>query len=230
VKAVIRVLLVDDHRMFAEALEMLLAGAEGIEVTGAVATAEEALEAVARVAPDVVLMDMDLPGLHGIEATRKIREMSETTRVVIITAFQEPALMAQAIEAGACGFVPKTQAADQLVRIVRQAASGEIALPAGQMRTVLAQLQEAHRIRSDGKRLLGQLTSREIQVIQGIADGTSTAELANFFHISPFTVQTHVKNILAKLGVHSKLEAVVFALRHDLIRVRNQDLTGRPRD
>ena len=219
-KAVIRVLLVDDHRMFAEALEMLLAGAEGIEVTGAVATAEEALEAVARIAPDV----------HGIEATRKIREMSETTRVVIITAFQEPALMAQAIEAGACGFVPKTQAADQLVRIVRQAASGEITLPAGQMRTVLAQLQEAHRVRSDGKRLLGQLTGREIQVIQGIADGTSTAELANFFHISPFTVQTHVKNILAKLGVHSKLEAVVFALRHDLIRVRNQDLTGRPRD
>jgi DNA-binding NarL/FixJ family response regulator len=215
----IRVLVVDDHRMFAEAIEMLLAGEDDLEVVGAVATGEEALQLVASVPPDVVLMDMDLPGMDGIAATRQIRETSDATQVVMITAFHEPAVMARAIEAGACGFVPKTQAADKLVGIIRQAASGEMVLPAAEMRSVLAQLQEAHRVRSNADRLLGQLTSREIEILQGIADGRSTTELAALMHISPFTVQTHVKNILFKLGVHSKLEAVTSALRHGLIRI-----------
>lgn len=215
----IRVLVVDDHRMFAEAIEILLAGEEDFEVEAPVATAQEALEVMARVRPDVVLMDIDLPGIDGMEATRRIREMSESTQVVIITAYQEPAVMARAIEAGACGFIPKTQAADMLVRVIRQAAAGEIVLPAGEMRSVLAQLQEAHRVRSITERLLGLLTSREIEILQGIADGRSTADLAEHMHISPFTVQTHVKNILSKLGVHSKLEAVTSALRYGLIRI-----------
>jgi DNA-binding NarL/FixJ family response regulator len=217
--AQIRVLVVDDHRMFAEAIEMLLGGEDDLEVIGAVAKGEDALEAVARLRPDVVLMDMDLPGIDGIAATRQIRETSDATHVVIITAFHEPSAMARAIEAGACGFVPKTQAADKLVGIIRQAASGEMVLPAAEMRSVLAQLQQAHRVRSNADRLLSLLTSREIEILQGIADGRSTTELAGLMHISPFTVQTHVKNILFKLGVHSKLEAVTCALRHGLIRI-----------
>ena len=215
----IRVLVVDDHRMFAEAIEMLLAGEEDLRVIDVVATGEDAIDAVTRFAPDVVLMDMDLPGIDGIAATRRIREMSDTTYIVMITAYQEPAVMARAIEAGACGFVPKTQAADKLVAIIRRAASGEVVLPAAEMRSVLAELQEAHRIRTNADRMLGLLTSREIEILQGIADGRSTTELAQLMHISPFTVQTHVKNILFKLGVHSKLEAVTTALRHGLIRI-----------
>ena len=217
--APIRVLVVDDHRMFAEALDILLADEDGFEVVGSVGSAEAALELVDQAAPDVVLMDIELPGMDGIEATRRIREASEFTQVVIITAFPEPAVMVRAIEAGACGFIPKTQAADQLVRVVRQAASGEMVLPAGEMRTVLGSLWEAQRLQSDALRLRAILTSREIEMLQGIVDGRSTSELANRFHISQSTVRTHVKNILFKLGVHSKLEAVTFALRLGLIRI-----------
>lgn len=214
----VRVLVVDDHRMFAEALEMLLAGEEDVEIAGAVGTGEEALEVVARVGPDVVLMDIDLPGIDGIEATRRIRELSPLTQVVIITAYQEPAVMAQAIEAGACGFVPKTETADQLVGVIRGAAAGEMILPSGDIRAVLGKLQAAQRARNDADRLIDQLTSREIQILQSIAQGRSTKEVAESLFISQLTVQTHVKNILGKLGVHSKLEAVTFALRHDVIR------------
>lgn len=218
-KLPIRVLVVDDHQMFAQALGMLLAEEEDLDVAGAVGTAEAALELVALSPPDVVLMDIELPRMDGIEATRRIRNASECTQVVIITAFPEPAAMVRAIEAGACGFIPKTQAADQLVRVVRQAASGEMVLPAGEMRTIMAGLWEGQRLRSDAERVRGLLTSREIQILQGILDGDSTSELANALHISSFTVQTHVKNILSRLGVHSKLEAVTFALRRGLIRL-----------
>jgi DNA-binding NarL/FixJ family response regulator len=223
VKASIRVLVVDDHQMFAQALGMLLAEEEGLDVAGAVGTAEAALELVAQTDPDVVLMDIELPGMDGIEATRRIREASESTQVVIITAYPEPAVMIRAIEAGACGFIPKTQAADELVRVVRQAASGEMVLPAGDMHAVMAGLWEGQRLRSDTERLRGLLTSREIDILQGIVDGRSTTELARALHISTATVQTHVKNILLKLGVHSKLEAVTFALRRGLIRLDPED-------
>jgi DNA-binding NarL/FixJ family response regulator len=219
VKPPIRVLVVDDHQMFAQALDMLLAEEEDLDVAGAVGTAEAALEVVAHAAPDVVLMDIELPGMDGIEATRLIRQTSESTQVVIITAFPEPAVMVRAIEAGACGFIPKTEAADQLVGVVRQAAAGEMVLPAGEMRTIMASLWEGHRLRTVGEHLHGLLTGREIQILQGILDGRSTQELAKALHISSSTVQTHVKNILSKLGVHSKLEAVTFALRRGLIRL-----------
>ena len=215
----VRVLVVDDHRMFAEALEMLLAGEEDVEIAGAVGTGEEALEVVARVDLGVVLMDIDLPGIDGIEATRRIRELSPSTQVVIITAYQEPAVMARAIEAGACGFVPKTQTADQLVGVIRGAAAGEMILPSGDIRAVLGKLQATQRARTDAGWLIDQLTSREIQILQAIAQGSSTREVAESMFISQLTVQTHVKNILAKLGVHSKLQAVTFALRQGVIRI-----------
>jgi DNA-binding NarL/FixJ family response regulator len=164
-------------------------------------------------------MDIDLPGIDGIEATRRIRELSPSTQVVIITAYQEPAVMAQAIEAGACGFVPKTQTADQLVGVIRGAAAGEMVLPSGDIRAVLVKLQVAQRARNDAGWLIDQLTSREVQILEAIAQGSSTREMAESMFISQLTVQTHVKNILAKLEVHSKLEAVTFALRHGVIRI-----------
>jgi len=174
---------------------------------------------VARVTPAVVLMDIDLPGIDGIEATRRIRDLSPSTQVVIITAYQEPSVMVRAIEAGACGFVPKTQTADQLVRVIRGAAAGEMVLPSGDIREVLGKLQAAHQARTDAERLIDQLTAREIQILQIVAQGSSTREVAESLFISQLTVQTHVKSILAKLGMHSKLEAVTFALRHDLVHI-----------
>jgi DNA-binding NarL/FixJ family response regulator len=219
VTAPVRVLLVDDHRMFAEALELLLAGEHRVEIVGSTGTGEEAIELTAASRPDVVLMDIDLPGMDGIEATRRIRADAPDTQVVIITAYQDPSVVARAMEAGACGFVPKTQAADRLVSVILDAAAGEIVVPAGGMATLIRTLEALQRARNDTGRLLGQLTSRELQILQAIANGKSTAEIGTELFITNATVQTHVKNILAKLGAHSKLEAVSMGLRHGVVRV-----------
>jgi DNA-binding NarL/FixJ family response regulator len=215
----ISVLVVDDHRMFAEAIELLLAGHEGIEIMGAVGTGEEAIEMAAAKAPDVVLMDIDLPGIDGIETTRRIRDEVPDAQVIVITAFQEPATIAAAIQAGASGYLPKTKAADDLVSVIRKAADGDLILPSSQIGPILEQLQQARRDMSEAEQRLGQLTSREVQVLQAMAHGKSTPDIARELFISPLTVQTHIKNTLAKLGVHSKLEAVTFAVRQGLIRI-----------
>jgi len=217
----IRVLVVDDHRMFAEAVELLLRGEDGIDMVGGVGSGEEALEQFRHDPPDVALVDFDLPGIDGIETTRLIKEMSPATQVVIITAFQEPEIVAGAVEAGASGFIPKTQAAEDLVDIVMRAGAGEMVLPEGDIASVLLKLHEAQAARSEAHKLISRLTMREIEILRAIGDGASTQEVATALHISPLTVQTHVKNILAKLEVHSKLEAVTLALREGLFRLNS---------
>ncbi len=215
----IRVLIIDDHRMFADALQLLLGGEDDIDVPAAASTAEEALEISGTMQPDVVLMDIDLPGIDGIEATRILRQRQPQARVVIITAYQQPDVIAAAIDAGASGYVPKTHAADELVSVIRRAAAGEMVLPSKDIGAILGRLQKAREIRTDEGQLLARLTPRELEVLQSLADGKSTAEIAASLFISPRTVRSHVKNVLAKLGVHSKLEAVTMALRYGVIRV-----------
>src|SRR5205085_6819525 len=128
-EATVRVLLVDDHQMFSDAIEILLRDVPGIEIVGSVTTGEDALSAVDAVCPDVVLMDIHLPGIDGIEATRLVKERCPDSSVVVITALQQHELAARAVQAGASGFVPKTRAADDLLDVVRAAAAGEMVLP-----------------------------------------------------------------------------------------------------
>ena len=215
----IHVLIVDDHRMFAEALTLLLEDEPDLELVASVGTGERAVQAVRDHRVDVVLMDIDLPGMGGIEATQRIREASPQTKVVAITAYQDEEIIVAAIEAGATGALPKTRTADEVGDVIRRAAAGEIIMPAGRMSDVLARLQRGRRIRSDADELVGQLTSRELEVLQAIAAGQSTQQIAREMFISASTVQTHVKNILAKLNVHTKLDAVTFALRHGAIQI-----------
>lgn len=212
----IRVLVVDDHRMFAEALGLLLGAEDDIDLVGTEGSAEDALAAVAERSPHVVLMDLDLPGMDGIEATREIRRLWPDIRVVILTAFQDRQLMARAMEAGACDYVPKTRAVDGLADTIRRAAWGEIVIPGVTARPVRpSKGSQGNREGSRGE----DLTTREIQILQALAHGRSTAEVAGDLRISPLTVQTHVKNILSKLRAHSKVEAVTLALRQGMIRI-----------
>jgi DNA-binding NarL/FixJ family response regulator len=215
----IKVLLVDDHRMFADALELLLAGVEEIESLGAVGSAEQALDLCEKVCPDVVLMDIELPGMDGIEATRRLIEMCPDVAVVMVTGLQPSDVMTEAVAAGATGFISKVRAPDDLIEVINRAASGEVVLPAGNLAGTLRALQEARKGQEEMNRVLSSLTEREVEILQQLAHGKSTVEVARALFISPHTVQSHTRNILTKLGVHSKLEAVILVLRHGLIQL-----------
>jgi len=212
----VRVLLVDDHRMFTQALEGLLAGEAGIEPVGVAGSVDEALAVIDTAAPDVVLMDLDLPGANGIEGTREVRRRRPDTAVVIVTSHDDPDLIVDAIGAGACGYVLKTRAVDELVSIIRQAAAGGMVLS-----PEVPQAIGAVGHRRTGREPRGQhpLTDREMDVLRQLASGRSTEQIADSLYISVLTVRSHVKSILAKLGVHSKLEAVTYALHLGLIEV-----------
>ncbi len=212
----IRVLVVDDHEMFSDALSLLLGRLPELELAGAVHDAEEGLVRARELQPDVVLMDLDLPGMDGIEATQRMREAAPGAKVVIVTALSSPALIAGALAAGACGYVPKTRAVDELLDVVRRAAAGEIVMPDDDLPLVLEQLRGGTGMRPVAEIALGRLTARETQILRALAAGESTASVATKLGISPLTVQSHVKSILAKLGVHSKIEAVTLAWRHGI--------------
>jgi DNA-binding NarL/FixJ family response regulator len=218
----VRVLIVDDHRMFAEALEMLLATEEDVRAMGTVGSAEEALRICDQGCPDVVLMDLDLPGMDGADATRRIKEVCPGAHVVAITGMQDRQLIGRAVRAGISGFVPKTRAADELLGVIRAAAEGEIVLPPG---GPLAMLRAVAGEPSGDPELdaLERLSPREREILQALADGLSTAEVAERFSISRRTVTSHVGNILSKLGIHSKLEAVLLAVRHRVVRLQRGD-------
>ena len=213
-----RVLVVDDHEVFSDAVAMLLERQPDVRLIGSARNAEEAirlLEGELDHQPDVVLMDLDLPGLDGIQATRRIRELSPGAKVVVLTALQDPEVIADALAAGACGYVPKTRAVDELMNVVRRAAAGELVMPERDLAPVLAQLRNAH-ARSEGELLLLRLTPRETEILRELAAGETTTKIADQLGISALTVQSHVKSILAKLGVHSKIEAVTLAWRFGL--------------
>ncbi|MBI4259381.1 MAG: response regulator transcription factor [Actinobacteria bacterium] len=217
----ISVLLVDDHRMFGDAMDLLMRSEPGLRVLGVVQTAEEALDRCRESCPEVVLMDVDLPGIDGITATRMVREVCPDAAVVVITALREMDLVVRSVEAGAVGYVPKTRAADDLLETIKLAANGEMVVPDRDLHGILFRATQLRANRSESDRRVALLTDREIQVLQAVTDGLSTAEVAGRLHIAPLTVHSHVKSILAKLGVRSKLEAAMFAVRHGIVDLKS---------
>jgi len=223
----IRVLIVDDHRLFSQALELLLRGEDDIRVVGTAATGEEALDLVRDVPVDVALVDIDLPGMDGIAVTARLRESHPDVRVVVITAFQQPNVISRAVKAGASGYVMKTDLADTLVAAIGMAMAGSMVLPAGRLAPSLSSLarsdepeaEERTHPRSAGaaERSAGVLSEREVEILQALASGWTTMEVADGLAISAHTVRTHVKRILAKLDARTKAEAITRAVHLRLI-------------
>jgi DNA-binding NarL/FixJ family response regulator len=211
----IRVLLVDDHQLLTGSLSQLLAQEPDMEVVGVAGTVAEA-KAMARERLDVVLMDYRLPDGTGAEAARSIKARWPEARVVMLTALNDDETVLESIQAGADGYVTKDRAVEDVVGAVRAAHAGEILLP----RSVIMGIAErvaAARDRGGDRRHAEPLTPRELEVLRALTDGLSTPEICDRLFIAPNTLRTHVQNIMAKLRVHSKLEAVAFGLRHGLV-------------
>jgi DNA-binding NarL/FixJ family response regulator len=213
----ISIVLVDDHRVFNEGIRLLLEREQDLELRGTFTSAEEALDQWDDIAPDVVLMDIDLPGMDGVEAIRRVRELRSDAQVVVISGFQDSDTIARAMEAGAAAYLPKTHAADELVAAIRQASVGEITLPASYVGPVLTRLRERNERQSEARRLGDLLTPREREVLRSLADGRSIRDTAEALYLSVFTVRGHIRGILTKLGVGSVAQAVSLALRLGLV-------------
>lgn len=209
--AAITVLVVDAHEMVAEGLSQALDLRDDLEVVGRAGTAGEAIRLVARLAPAVVVMDHRLPDQDGLMVTRVIHDEHPGTRVVLVSAASHVTVVAAAVEAGCAGFVHKHQPVREVVDAVRAAASGRVAFPVD----VLHGLLPGQR---GGASLA--LTPREMEVLALLAEGASTGDIAERLVVSVNTVRNHVQHVLEKLGAHSKLEAVVTALRHGVLELQ----------
>jgi DNA-binding NarL/FixJ family response regulator len=211
----IRVLFVEDHRLLADSLSALLRREPDIAVVGVAGSVAEAKE-LARNRLDVVLMDYQLPDGTGAEATRAIKARWPAARVIMVTALTDDETVLESIQAGADGYLTKDRAAEEVVLAVRAAFAGETLLP----RSVIAEI--ARRValskeRTDERLMIEPLTPRELEVLRALSEGLSTPEICERLFIAPNTLRTHVQNIMGKLRVHSKLEAVAFALRYRLV-------------
>jgi DNA-binding NarL/FixJ family response regulator len=217
----VRLLLVGDDGMFAAGVASLLGDRPGIRTIGCASDAEEAAGLCRARPPDIVLLDLDLPGVDGIEATKRILQSCSGAKVVVVAELQSPEAIAAALSAGACGFVPRTPDPRDLSGVLRRAAAGEIVLPAVHLPDVVQQLEELGGAGTGAseRAVVSRLTARETEIIAALAEGASTEEVADRLGISRMTVQSHVKSILAKLEVHSKVEAVTLAWRHGLVPI-----------
>ncbi|MCL4313658.1 MAG: response regulator transcription factor [Actinobacteria bacterium] len=207
----IRVAICDDHLMLAQALADVLNRTGGIEVVGIATTAAQIEQLVKEMEPDVVLMDYDLPDEDGIYACGKILEHHPATKVVMLAAFADEAILARAIEVGCVGYVTKHKAVDEVVSAVKLVAAGEALIAPDMLARLLP------RLRRGGSSAGSRLTRREAEVLDLLAEGLSNDAIAEALEVSPNTARNHVQSILAKLGAHSRLQAVAIASREGLI-------------
>jgi DNA-binding NarL/FixJ family response regulator len=218
----IRVLLVDDHRLLTDAVAGLLSREPDIEVCGIAGSVAEARSA-ARERMDVVLMDYMLPDGTGAEATREIKRLWPSAKVVLVTGLSDDETMLDAVDAGADGYMTKDRAGSEVVSAVRAAHAGEMLLPRA-VAYELAQRVAATRQQAQTHIDVNNLTPRELEVLRALVEGRSSREICAELFISPNTLRTHVQNLLNKLRVHSKLEAVAVALREQLVKMPSRQL------
>jgi two-component system response regulator DegU len=208
----IRLVLVDDHRLLREGLRRSLSD-EGFEVVGEAADGDQGIDVVAATRPDVVLMDVTMPTLGGVEATRRIHEANPAVRIVMLTMHADADIVADALRAGACGYLTKDSSIEEIAEAIRLAASGETAVSAKLAASMLGELRRLERA-EDEERLI---TNREEEVLQLIADGLSTPEVAAKLFISQKTVKNHLAAIYQKLDARDRTQAVVRAVRMGII-------------
>ncbi len=209
--AKIKILLVEDHAVMRQGLKALLAEEADIEVVGEASHGREAVQQVSAVRPDLILMDVSMPQLNGIEATRQIRGLQPEVKIVVLSMYANEEYVFQMLQAGASGYVLKQADSAEVLAAIRAAMAGDSFLSSGISR---ARIDEyIHRAQARGEDDVDLLTPREREVLQLLAEGQSNQEIAQQLHISVKTVETHRSNMMHKLGASNKTDLIKYALR-----------------
>ena len=211
-----KLLLVDDHAVVRSGLRMLLDGESDVEIVGEAGTASEAIRAVSNLKPNVVLMDIGLPDMSGIDATKEVKRLWPDVAVVALTIHEDQEYFFKMLEAGVSGYVPKRAAPEELMTAIRVAASGEVYLYPSLAKLLVKDYLLNEPVENDEQNL-NNLTPREQEVLTLLADGDSNAEIGEKLSISPKTVSRHRENIMRKLNLHSRTELVKYAIRKGII-------------
>ncbi len=214
-----RVLIVQDHPLLASAIARILESEGDLTVSGVARRGDEAAIVAAREKPDVVLMDFRLPDCSGPAAAADIKRAVPDAAIVFHSADQTESSLLDAIDAGAIAYLTKSATADQIVEAVRKAAVGEVLIPVELFAKAIARQHKVVTDEEARRRLSAQFTPRELDVLRLLAEGYDTADLAARLNIAPHTVEWHVRHVIEKLGVHSKLQAVIAAARVGLIAI-----------
>ena len=207
----IRLLIIDDHEMVREGLKAILTTEPDFEIVGDAASAEQAFELIERLNPDVILLDIRLPDISGIEVCRRVTESFPGTAVIILTTFTDESLVAQCIQAGARGFIVKDIERFDLKRSIRAVARGEAAIDPKAAVAVLAQLRRTPQVKHEPSP--DPLSSQQIVILRLVAQGLSSREIATQLYLSENTVKGYVQEILHRLGVKNRTEAVMVAVK-----------------
>jgi len=223
----LRVLIVDDDDLMRAGLRAVLSSDETVDVVAEAANGYEAVERIRRIQPDVVLMDVRMPNMDGIAATRKITSAVPLTKVLILTTFEDDEYVFGALSAGASGFLLKRTQPEQLIAAIHTVAGGDSLLSPSVTRTVIDRMARHPRPDPAADRRLHQLTPREREVLKLVARGLSNAEIADILVVEESTIKTHMKRILAKLDLRDRVQAVVMAYETGMVQPGEQPPTSR---
>jgi DNA-binding NarL/FixJ family response regulator len=217
----LRVLIVDDHALFRRGLQMVLRQEEDIDVVGEAGDGHEAVDKAQELMPDVVLMDVRMPGQSGIQATEQIKDLIPHAKILMLTISDEEADLYDAIKAGASGYLLKEISIDEVADAVRSVWSGQSRISPSMASKLLTEFAAMSK-RADERQQLPapRLTDREMEVLRLVAQGMNNRDIAKELFISENTVKNHIRNILEKLHLHSRMEAVVYAVREKLLEIK----------
>jgi DNA-binding NarL/FixJ family response regulator len=215
----IRILIADDHQLVREGIESMLAGVRDVEVVGLVPSGEEAINAAREMQPHVVLMDIIMPGMNGIEASRWIKEIDGSIRVIIVTMEISKEYVSAAIKSGVDGYLPKDIGKSTLLEAVRSVSKGEKYFNDAIKKLIFEDFYSVEKSKVPRKSLPNQLTRRETEVLSLVASGKSNKEIADELFISVKTVETHKTHILIKLGLNNNAELIRYAVKNNIISI-----------
>jgi two-component system nitrate/nitrite response regulator NarL len=220
-----RILIIDDHSLFTDAMRMALEE-RGLTVLGAAATGAEGIRIAKENEVDLVLVDLGLPDADGLEVGKAVLECRPEAKVLVVTASNDPDRVLETMRSGLHGYLPKATPLDLFMRSIASALRGQMIIPHRLANVAAGAMSDDER---DARLRARQLTARELEILAMLADGASSAEVRECLVVSPNTVRTHIQNILSKLQVHSRLEAVTFAVKYGIVRPGGSQAASRRR-